>query len=440
MQTMRNWTKATPPGVLFGMSLGVLAVLMIAISPLALVSLGLNYEETGGSPLEKLHPATPLAALLILVAAVMSGNPVTWALRQATESPSLLPYLGIIALLILHSVRVVGLPFTHFFDTFILPLFVYLLFKDPGEQRGRHFAWLIHLVMAANAVIGIGEFATGLRLTPIVAAGVVIEDDWRSSALLGHPLANAALTGSYVLMLALGGGRDLPQWLRSLAFGLAAAAMIVFGGRAATVFLVATLIAIAGLDLASILRGRRFSTMSVVKALVLAPVAGLVVVVLAEQGYFDRFIERFIDDKGSAETRTDMFELLRHVPLSELLLAPDAKQVTTWQHIYGLEFGIESFWLSYILTYGLIPSLVFFAALAFFTRDVLARLVARSGWAFLFFYAVASTSVSLSAKSPLLAVFTLMALVLMRQLPPAGYGAPRLSDRPSRRPYEPAFR
>ena len=72
----------------------------------------------------------------------------------------------------------------------------------------------MHALLLLNATIGIVEFASGLRFTPLVAAGVVIEDDWRSTALLGHPLANASLTGAYILMLALGAGRDLPPLLR----------------------------------------------------------------------------------------------------------------------------------------------------------------------------------------------------------------------------------
>ncbi len=411
---MRTATDNTPPGALFGLALGLLVVLLMTISPLALIELGFAYDEAGGNALEKFHPATLLAAMLVLIAAAHAGNPIPWFLANATESRSLLPYLGVIVLLIVFSVRVVHLPFTPFFDTFVLPVMIYLLFKDMSDGRGHKLALLIHVLMMVNACIGIFEFASGLRLTPMVAGGILIEDDWRSTALLGHPLANASLTGCYLLLLSLGGGRDLPASLRMLAFLVNAAGMIVFGGRAATVLLIVLLAVLAMTRLADILRGRQFSPASVLKGLILVPVSGLIMVAAAEAGFFDRFISRFFDDKGSAETRTEMFELFNHIPFGELLLAPDARQIETLQFHYGLDFGIESFWISFVLSYGLVASLVFFAALLAFSIDVMRRVGAGSPWAFVFFYGVASTSVSLSAKSPLLGVFTLMLLVLLR--------------------------
>ena len=172
---------------------------------------------------------------------------------------------------------------------------------------------------------------------------------------------------------------------------------------------------LAAVRLASILRGQSFSPSSVLKALILVPASALVGVVLAEAGFFDKFISRFFDDKGSAETRAEMFELFRHIPFNELLLAPDASQLDTLRAHYGLDFGIESFWVSFALSYGLVASVVFFAALLAFSIDVVRRVRPGSLWVFAFFYGVASTSVSLSAKSPLLGVFTLLVLVLLRR-------------------------
>lgn len=400
---------------MFGLLLGILTIMLFTISPLALVHFGLNYDEPGGNPLEKVHPATLLAAALVLLAAMASGNPVSWLIEHAGRHPLLIIYLGAIALLIVHSIRVVNLPFTQFFDTFVLPAFIVLLFKDISDARARHLSWIIHISMIANALIGIGEFASGLRLTPIVASGVVIEDDWRSTALLGHPLANASLTGSYLLMLALGAGRGGAWLLRAIAFVTNAAGMIVFGGRAASVLLVVLLGLLVALRLVAIMRGAPFDRTSVLKVLVLAPVVALVITVLAESGFFDQFMERFVDDKGSADTRAEMFELFHYMSWHELLLAPDAQLMETLRFRFGLDFGIESFWISFIQAYGLIASLVFFVALLGFSYDVSRHVRRGAVWAFLFFYLVATTSVSLSAKSPLLGIFVLMLLVLMHR-------------------------
>lgn len=417
---------------MFALLLGVLVTLLLTVSPLALQAFGIGYEDAGGGPLEKIHPATMLAAAIVLFAAIAARNPLQFALRQAAADHSLLPFLGVIGLLVVHSIRFVQLPFTHLIDTFILPVLIFLLFKHPSEPRGRNLAWLIHALMAANAIVGIGEIATGLRLTPLVAAGVVIDDDWRATALLGHPLANSALTGSYLLMLTLGGARDLPKPLALGAFLLGSAAMISFGGRAASVLLVAFIAANAGLRLLAILRGEGFSKIAVLKFLLVVPVACIAIAVLAEAGVFDQFIERFFDDKGSAETRAEMFELFRYVPLDELLLAPDADQIASLQQMHGLEFGIESFWIAYIFMYGVLPSLVFFAALGWFTYDVLRYTRRGASAAVLYFYGVASTSVSLSAKSPVLGIFTMMLLVLLRSVRTEGPDADDVDRRTAR--------
>lgn len=416
MASPRNLTAHFPPdGRLPGLGLALVAVLFVAISPLALVELGLNYDETGGSPFEKIHPATLLSCLVLGFSALYTRNPLTGFLNGLAANPGAFVFLVAIALLIAHSIRVVALPFTFFFDTYLAPVIVFFLFKDMREQRAHRFALLFHTLMMANATIGILEFATGTRLTPLVASGLVIEDDWRSSALLGHPLANASLTGSYILTLALGAARDLPRPLAILGFVISSAGMVVFGGRASSVILLVMLLALALVRASELTQGRQFDKRTVIAALIAIPIISLALLGLIEGGFFDRFIERFFDDQGSASTRVEMFELFRHVSLSELLFGPDAAAISTMKSIYGLDFGIESLWVSFVLSYGLIPGLVFFAAMFLFLRDIVKTLRPGAVWVLVFFFAVASTSVSLSAKTPLFAVLVLMLLVLMRR-------------------------
>ena len=59
----------------------------------------------------------------------------------------------------------------------------------------------------SNAALGVFEFLSGYRFTTYTAGEFIITQDWRSTALLGHPLANALTTGGYIIALALGGGR-----------------------------------------------------------------------------------------------------------------------------------------------------------------------------------------------------------------------------------------
>ncbi|MCB1483845.1 MAG: VpsF family polysaccharide biosynthesis protein [Hyphomicrobiaceae bacterium] len=407
-----------PDGRLPGLGLALVAVLFMVISPLALVLLGLNYDDAGGGPLEKVHPATVLAFAVLGLSALYVRNPLTATLNALLAYPGTLIFLITVGLLIVHSIRVVGLPFTFFFDTFLAPVVVFFLFKDMRQERADRFVLLFHTLMMVNATIGIIEFAVGVRLTPLVANGIVIEDDWRSTALLGHPLANASITGAYILTLALGAARDLPRPFAIGGFVIASAGMVVFGGRASSVLLLVMLMGLAASRAGAILRGARFDRRTLIAALIAIPLVSLAIITLAEAGFFDLFIERFLDDRGSASTRIEMFELFKHIPLNELLLAPDPEQLATLRTLYGLDFGIESFWVSFVLSYGLVPGLAFFAGLFLFCRDIVRATRPGTIWVLVFFFLVASTSVSLSAKTPLFAILVLMLLVLMRQPQP----------------------
>jgi len=413
--TTSRHRRFPPDGRLIGLALAVVATLYLTISTLTLLNWGFNYDEAGGNVFEKIHPATFVAAATLLLAGLMQGNPLTAIIGALDRYPGTALFVAMIGILIAYSIKIVGLPFTAFFDTFLAPVMVFFLFKDMREERAGRFVWLIHSLMVLNAVIGIGEFITGERLTPIVASGMVIADDWRSTALLGHPLANASLTGAYLLSLALGGAKDLPKPFAAGAFIVNAAAMVVFGGRASSVILLVLLGVLAARGGFRILRGERFDKTAVLTALIVIPIVALALTTLVEAGFFDQFLARFIDDKGSAEARVYMFELFQHLSWYELLLAPDPDQMATLKRIYDLDFGIESFWISFVLSYGIIPGLAFFAALFLFCRDVLRSIRPGGIWVFVFFFLVASTSVSLSSKSTVFAELLLMMLVMFRR-------------------------
>jgi hypothetical protein len=86
----------------------------------------------------------------------------------------------------------------------------------------------------------------------------------------------------------------------------------------------------------------------------------------------------------------------------------------------GLEYGIESFVVAFILNYGLIAMVVFFPPLAVFFYLV-ARATGPGGTlATMYFLAVCLTSISLSSKSPSLSIFVLLLLVLLRTDRPSG--------------------
>lgn len=410
-----------------------LAVIILGyflLSPLALEALGFAYNDTGGGPLEKIHPATAFAAVLLALTGIGYRPVLGRVLTTARREPGATALIAATAFLMVYAIVFLRQPFTLLIDTFLAPAIVYLLARQLPVTSLKGLAPLLHIVILANALMGIAEFLFDFRLTPLMASGVEVSD-WRSTAFFGHPLGNASITGAYIIALATGGTRGWPLILQFAAFALAAAGLVVFGGRASLVLTGVILMLIFAVDGFRILRGARFDRQRLVMLTLMAPVAALLVLGLASAGFFDRLAERFIDDDGSASTRIAMFELFKHFDWPELLFKPNLDYLDRLKTFYGLEFGIESFWISFILYFGLIPSLAMFVAIFLYCRDLVRATSPGAVWLLLQFFAVASTSVSLSAKSPLLAQIALLVLIFLTPSRPSKIASAKL---PQQRP------
>ena len=415
MVSHADTTRADAALIAFGRL--VIVVLLLTISPLALVMFGWQYDDTGGGPLEKIHPATSLALLVFAASLAQRGNPLTALSSVLSSHARAIPFLLGIGFMIVYSMLVIGAPFTMFIETFLGPLLMFFLYDRIDDGEARLLARVIHALLFVNALLGIYEFVFAYHLTPLVVNGELLAGELRSTALLGHPLANAAVVGCYIFMLALGGGRDIPPSLKLTCFVVNTASMVVFGGRAATALVLIALVIIALRRLLGALRGEPFDLRAIKMGVVAAPVAALAIAGLAEYGFFDTFLDRIVDDEGSASTRIAMFELFNHFNWTDLIFAPDAKQVATWSSIYGLDYGIENFIVAFILTFGIFATVVFMPALLLFCSAVVRSLRPGGVWVFVYFFAVAMTSVSLSSKTPLFSTLIVLMMVLMRRHP-----------------------
>lgn len=393
----------------------LIVTLFFTISVDVLIVNGFQYDEPGGTPLDKLHPGTWIALFVFAILVAERGNPFTGLVEIIDDHIQLLPYLLGVLFMIGYVTLVIHAPFTIFLETFLAPLILLLLFERISMREGRRLAWLIHLLILVNALLGIYEVAFSYRLTPYMIQGEPMLTDWRATALLGHPLANAAIMGSYVFILALGGHRDLPGWLAALLGAIAATSLFAFGGRAATGLVLAGLVIIAVMRIAGILGGRTFSLSGVMAAMLTTPLFIVAAYAMWSTGFFDLFLDRIADDSGSASTRVEMFELFEHLKWDDLILVPDKKHIATWVSILGLDYGIENFVVSFVLSYGIVATILFLYTLLSFCREVTRMLRPKTGWVFVYFFAVALTSVSLSAKSPLLSLLIIMLAVLMRK-------------------------
>lgn len=395
------------------------------ISNLMLQHLGIEYETPGGSPLEKIHPATYLATMAFGLMLVVRLNPFDGLDDIVTHHKGTVALFFAWLALLAHITFVQQSPFTMVVDTFLLPILFLVLLTRLSEANMRFLAWFLHALMAANAILGFVEIAIEQRMTPLVANGVALTGDWRATAFLGHPLANATATGAYILIMILGGGRDLPPMLRVAALSLQVPAMAVFGGRAAMVLLGLFGGIVLARQLTRVVAGRRITLPGAATLAVILPAAVAGTLALGVMGFFDRFLERFVEDDGSAETRVNMLVLLGQIPTRELWFGPDPEHVATLQILEGLEFGIESFWIAFLAYYGILICIPFFVAFFAFILDLWKVTQPQSWWVLVYFVLVCSTSASLSGKTTSFAVFVCLLLILLRVRPDAGPADPR---------------
>jgi hypothetical protein len=401
------------PLLLLGLTLVAVTVTFV-LSPFALERLGINYVETGGPLFEKIHPATYLMAMALLARLALERHPTRFLVAAMMRRRGATIFLWTVASLIAYAVANLHVPISLLVDTFVFPLLVLALLDGIDETSARLLARLIHVIFAANAVLGLFEMAAGWRLTPIIIRDLDLTTlETRSSALFGHPLANAILTGLYAIILAVGGGRDLPGWARFPVMALQLAAMFCFGGRLATVATL-FLITLLGLrQLGLILAGRRFRAGA---ALYLAALPAMLVAVAGAYagGFFDVLLDRFVSDQGSAQVRVVMLELFSHFTWYQLLFGPDQDLLHSVMFTEGTELGVESFWVSFLLTYGAVPSLVFFLGFGAFLFDLSTYARRGVGWAIVYFLIVVSGSLSIGDKTLALGAMVVLAMILLR--------------------------
>lgn len=389
---------------------------MLAVSPFALAAIGWNYDgaEGGAGPL-RFHPATYLTFLVALLIALRDGNPFASLLAALAREPLLLMFLIGWGLLFYHGTFNQKLPAATLIDTFLVPVFVMLILQRLGAPMLARLARLVHAVFLLNALIGLGEFSTGLRLTPYIAGGIQITDDWRASALLGHPLANALMTGCYTAALLLGGG-GLSRRERLAMIALQSAAMVVFGGRASSVILLVFVLGTAGRGLFRFLAGGKVRLSHLSMLVALLPILVLAIGMLADLGVFDKFLLRFSEDRGSARARLVMFELFNGFTFEDLLFGPQQDLLGYLVRVQGVEFGIESLWIAFALFYGILPSALFFMGLFLFLVALVRASDRRSIAILVYFFLVNSTFLGLAGKSLGFANLTFILLVLFPSL------------------------
>jgi hypothetical protein len=415
------WTDSIITGLMM-----LAAITTFTISAAMLNAWKIRYSTTGGNFYEKLHPATYFTFLAFLLQLIRSGNPIGEINRIISEAKLVLVYLACwLALLV--QMLVLERPFTVIIDTFLTPVVLCLVIWQLSPSQRRPLVWAIHLTILINVILGYYEYFSGHRLVPLIIGDVVMAGEWRSAALLGHPLTASGLIGAYILALILRPALCPPVIVRLPLIAFCLASLMVFGGRTALVTVLTLIGGFAALGIFRLLRGGRTSLPVAIAAICLLFVAAAAIFAALDLGIFDKMLLRFSSDNGSTSARYATFALLSHFDWRELILGPNPIRANALQTQWGLNYGIEDFWISAIVQFGIIHTVLLTIGLIGLFTEILWR-ASGAAWAIvLLIVIVAASSVSFSSKNIQLAQFVFLITLLLprerRVAAPTGLGS-----------------
>lgn len=390
-------------------------VLLFSLSTLTLSMFGVAYASSGGNALHKFHPSTLLFCCAAAAHLFWRRN----AVAELAKLPGLFPgatvFVSTWLLLAVYIVVWLKTPIMPIVDTFVPTVIALMLFEDMDEDARRPIRLFLHAFLFVNACLGVAEFALQMRLTPFILGEGELVVDVRSTALLGHPLTNAATSGIYALALFFGGDRHLSPGLRTVLIATQLVALLPFGGRTAMVLTYAII------GSGALVRGFMALARDEVRpghwlSLVIAlPLACAGVAFVLASGAVDKILERFTNDAGSADARVALFQLFDLFSVQDLLFGPDPARLAWAQWLLGISYGIENSWLGLVFQYGALVAAIFIAGIFLLWADIWARTGWRAAASFILLFILVTSAASLSIKSTQMTQFTIIVLSLFVQ-------------------------
>ncbi len=374
----------------------------------SLFALGMAYDAPGGTPFAKLHPGSYLMLTAWFMALCSQGNPLGAALAQLRGQRALALYLAAMLALFGYALLRHGMGgAAYLIDTHIMAAVAVLVLQQLGPRRQRQTVVLMAIVLVANAALGIGEAMLQARLIPLRIGGAdeVVEEFFRASALMGHPLQNAQLTATLlplVLLLPLAAGLRcaLVLWL-----GLA---LLAFGGRASlglSVALYGSWFVVQAFKRG--LEGRLNYLHITGGAIGLLLGAAAMVAVVALTGLGERIFASLSWD-NSASVRVRVWAVLGYLSDEQMIFGASADGVDALYQQLGLDSryeAIENFWLLTLVQYGLVGFGLFVLGLVCVLHFLWRHSHGALRVALLLLVLVSSTTNSLAVKTPALLLF-----------------------------------
>jgi hypothetical protein len=386
---------------------GVALYLLLSAPTLDL--LGIAYEAPGGIFFEKMHPGTWLIVLACLVALPAHGHPIRAVGEQLRAEPLLAAYLVCVVCVIGWSLSRHGVSGAAFMlDTLLMPVVCVATVLMFDRIRQHRCLVIILTLLVVNTLLGLGEALTQTRLIPLRLGGAdeIIDEVFRPSALLGHPLTNSIITATLIpAVLYL----HIPVWRRVLLILLLWIGTLAFGGR--TGFVLSTVVYLTYL-LSYLVRSTmqgRFSYLQLTGGGVVGLFgSAMLALAIVASGIGDRIFKSLTMD-ASAAVRFRVWSLFDYLSGQDMLIGISPDRIANLSARIGLgaSEAVENFWLLLFLQLGWIGFVPFVMAMALLFVWCWKNASTPMRLATLVFFAVASSNNSLATKTVAVTMLTL---------------------------------
>lgn len=394
-------------------------LLRLLLSAPTLQLLGSPYGDADGSGLAKIHPGNFFIYASFFVLLMQNHSPIGQLVRMARQQTAYLSlfflYLILIAYWIFRGPKGVGVMLD---QHLVMPMAVLVLCYAPRLWLGRILYGFVFFA-TLNSLIGLGEAATHSRILPYDSSWEVTKQSYfRASALMGHPLANAAFTScGLFVVLAI----RLPILFKIFLVTAMLASLIGFGGRSSLGLCV---IGLACLGIVAVYQKMRRGSLSVLQlislilACLLVPLlcGGLLYGVL-HSSVGERLMAYSSLQDESAEVRLRSWQVFDYTTTPELIFGIDGDRVLQIGDHLGLinpTSDIENPWILIFLFLGGILFPLWLANLLWFMRSLLKGASPALVMAVLDYFLIASTSNSFARKDPVFIFLPALILVAKR--------------------------
>lgn len=373
-------------------------VLAFFLSANSLMFFGIKYAEIGGNPIIKIHIYTYMACVFFSILVLKYGYEGLKAVLGR--------YLFVWLFSLVCILWVIGLGLykngtsgiAYMADTIFSAIVMVPVIKSLSYQQSRVVFRVLSLLIFTNSSIAIVEFLFQSNLWPW-PEGLVFEY-FRSSAMLGHPLNNALITVSTVLIL------FQDKIIHPIIYiGVVVLSLFCFGGRGAMGLLLIATFLILFRSFMSFMVGKvGFSWKSFFTGAVLFIFGGGgLVSLLISTGMHTRIVEKMEVD-NSAQVRIDVVQIIYRMDYYQWIFGAYKEMVEGVKLRYGFKI-IENYLIAWVSEFGLLGALPLFLSIYLILGKLMLERNVYITASIIIFSIVALTNNSLVTKTPVVFYF-----------------------------------